>query len=209
MGSRDKRVDEYIAKSAPFARPVLMRIREVVHRACPEIEEEIKWGVPYFNYKGLVCGMAAFKSHCALGFWRSSLLADPDGIFERRDEKSAMGQFGRITSVSDLPGDRILAKYISNAVALNAQGVKARRKPPAVRSKQVRTPEFMKAALKLDAAAMETYKALSPGQKRDYIEWLTEARVEVTRQRRLETAVAWLKQGKPRNWKYMRGKKRN
>ena len=121
MGTRDPRIDAYIAKSADFARPILTHLREVVHAACPEVEETLKWGTPYFTYKGMLCGMAAFKHHCAFSFWKGSLIVGGQGEGVER----AMGQFGRITKISDLSSKRILTGYIESAMRLNEQGVKA------------------------------------------------------------------------------------
>ena len=124
MGKTDPRVDQYIAKSAGFAKPILLHLRKVVHAACPDVEETMKWSAPHFDYKGMMCGMSAFKSHCAFGFWKSSLVLDSPG------SRDAMGHFGRITSVRDLPSDRVLTGYIKKAAKLNDAGVKVARKPP-------------------------------------------------------------------------------
>src|SRR5918997_1578291 len=123
MGTRDKRVDAYIAKSADFAKPILTHLRELVHRACPEVEEKMKWSFPHFDYKGMMCSMAAFKGHCTFGFWKASLMRDPQGILTQGD--SAMGQFGQIKSLEDLPADDVLKAYIREAARLNDEGVKA------------------------------------------------------------------------------------
>src|SRR5690348_10178726 len=129
MEKYDKRIDAYVAKSAGFAQPILKHIRNLVHRAFPEINETVKWGMPHFDYKGPVCHMAAFKQHCAFGFWKGSLLDDPAKILSKKNE-DAMGQLGRITSLSDLPDDEVLAEYIRNAVKLNEEGIKVAKKPP-------------------------------------------------------------------------------
>jgi uncharacterized protein YdeI (YjbR/CyaY-like superfamily) len=197
MGSRDPRVDAYIAKSAPFAKPILTYIRKAVHAGCPDVEETMKWSFPHFMYKGMLCGMASFKEHCALGFWKGALL--PGGAGKA---KEAMGQFGRIASVTDLPGEQALVKLVKQAAALNDEGVNVvrqkRAKPP------LRTPPDLMEALKKNGKALATYEAFSPSMRRDYVEWITEARTDETRTRRLETAVEWMAEGKSRNWKYER-----
>jgi len=190
-------VDAYIAKSADFARPILKRLRALMHKACPKVEETMKWGVPHFEYKGVIAGMAAFKQHTAFGFWKRRLMKDPAGFFSKGE--SGMG--GRkIRSLDELPSDTVLLGYIREAVALNEQGAKVprstRRKPP------VKTPPYLTAALKKNAKARKTFEGLSPSQQREYVEWLIDAKQDATRERRLATAIEWMAQGKTRNWKY-------
>ncbi|MEP6915311.1 MAG: YdeI/OmpD-associated family protein [Acidobacteriota bacterium] len=200
MGSRDPRVDAYIGQSAPFAGPILTHIRKVVHAGCPEVEETMKWSFPHFMYKGILCSMASFKAHCALGFWKGSLLTDIAGA----KPADAMGQFGRITAVADLPGERALTSLVRKAAALNDQGVKAPRTPKAAPRPAPDTPPEMLKALKGSKKASATWEALPPSHRREYLEWITEAKTDTTRQRRVETAVGWLAEGKSRNWKYER-----
>jgi uncharacterized protein YdeI (YjbR/CyaY-like superfamily) len=201
MAARDPRVDAYIAKSAEFARPILAHLRQVVHAACPDVEETIKWNFPHFQYKGLLCNMAAFKEHCAFGFWKGALVLGGDG---QADE--AMGQFGRITKLSDLPSKKVLSGYIKKAMELNEAGVKSptRSKPKAPRPEPA-VPDELAAAMEANPAARATFEKLSPSHRREYIEWIAEAKTPATRGRRVETAVQWLAEGKPRNWKYMDG----
>jgi hypothetical protein len=194
---RNSAVDAYIAKSADFARPILKRLRALMHRACPKVEETMKWGVPHFEYKGVIAGMAAFKRHAAFGFWKRRLMQDPAGFFSKGE--SGMG--GRkIRSLDELPSDTVLLGYIREAVSLNEQGARVprstRRKPP------VKAPPYLTAALKKNAKARKTFEGFSPSQQREYVEWLTDAKQEVTRERRLATAIEWMAQGKTRNWKY-------
>jgi uncharacterized protein YdeI (YjbR/CyaY-like superfamily) len=197
MGSKDKRVDAYIAKSAEFARPILGELREIVHEACPEAEETIKWGFPHFDYKGMLCSMAAFKQHCAFGFWTGKLVLGED-----TKSSDAMGQFGRITSLNDLPSRRVLIGYIRKAKALNDAGIKAARPNPRAEKKELVVPEFFTAALKKNKKALATFEGFAYSKKKDYVEWVAEAKTEETRQKRLATSVEWLAEGKSRNWKY-------
>jgi uncharacterized protein YdeI (YjbR/CyaY-like superfamily) len=200
MGTRDPRIDAYIARSADFARPILTHLRELVHEACPEVEETIKWGFPHFVYRsGILCSMASFKEHCAFGFWKGAQVVD-GGV------DGAMGQFGRISSISDLPSNRILTGYIRKAMQLSEAGVKSptRTKPKAAARKAVAVPDDLVRALRKNARARATFEGFSPSNQREYIEWIVEAKREETRQRRLETAIEWLAEGKPRNWKYMK-----
>jgi uncharacterized protein YdeI (YjbR/CyaY-like superfamily) len=199
MGTRDDRVDAYIARSAEFARPILTRLRDVVHAACPEVEETMKWSFPHFMYKGILCSMSAFKQHCSFGLWKNSL------IIERGSDDVAkgMGQFGRITDVSDLPSKRILSGYIKEAMKLNDAGVKSPTRSKPKTPGEIVVPDDLRIGLQKNKKALATFEKLSPSHKREYIEWITEAKTDATRTRRLETAIEWMAEGKPRNWKYM------
>jgi uncharacterized protein YdeI (YjbR/CyaY-like superfamily) len=156
----------------------------------------MKWSFPHFMHKGMLCSMASFKNHCAFGFWKESL------ILNGRADRDAMGQFGRITSLKDLPSDRTLTGYIKKAARLNDDGVKVVRKRPPVK-KAVVVPADLEAELTRNKDARRTFEAFSPSNQREYVEWLAEARTDSTRQKRLETAVAWMAEGKIRNWKYL------
>ena len=201
MGTRDPRIDAYIAKSADFAKPILAHLREVVHSACPDVEETMKWSTPHFMYKGMMAGMAAFKEHCAFGFWKGSLIVDPGTA---AGEKAA-GQFGRITKVADLPPKKVIAGYVKEAMCLNDEGVKSpsRMKSAPKKAKELVVPDALAVALKKNRKAREAFDAFSPSHKREYAEWIADAKAEDTRQRRVDTAIEWLAEGKPRNWKYM------
>ncbi len=199
MPQIDKRVDAYIAKSADFAQPILTHLRQVVHVACPDVEETLKWGMPTFLYHGILCSMAAFKQHCTFGFWKGKLIVDEQG----RQADEAMGQFGRLSSVKDLPAKKVLVGYIHKAMALNESGVTVPKpKKPKVK-KEIVIPPDLAAALKKNAKARAAFDAFSPSHKREYIEWITEAKREETREKRLKTTIEWLTEGKSRNWKYM------
>ncbi len=200
MGTRDKRVDAYIARSADFAQPILRELREVVHEGCPEVEETIKWSFPNFTYKGILCGMAAFKQHCSFGFWKGALVVDG-----KANNADAMGQFGRITSMKDLPSKRVLLAYMKKAKQLNDDGVKVpARSKPRGEKKDLKVPDYFTAALKKNRKALANFEAFSYSKQKDYVEWLTEAKSDETRKRRLETSVEWIAEGKSRNWKYER-----
>jgi uncharacterized protein YdeI (YjbR/CyaY-like superfamily) len=202
MTNTDPRIDAYIAKSAEFARPILTHLRKMVHEAAPEIRETIKWGMPHFDYKGMVCGMAAFKEHCAFGFWKEKLVFEGEKV-PATGERAAMGTFGRITSIADLPAKSVLARYVKRAVALNEAGIKSERRRTA-RKAPLKVPADLAAAFKRNGKAKKTFDAFSPSQRREYVEWLTEAKRPETRAQRLAQAIEWMAEGKPRNWKYMR-----
>ena len=200
MSNRDARVDAYIARSAEFARPILTHLREAVHAGCPGAEETIKWGMPHFTYKGLLCGMAAFKRHVAFGFWRGR-----EVVGSANDRNSeAMGNFGRISTMSDLPSKRVLIGYVRKAAALKDAGPAARPSRKRKPRPPARVPADLAAALKKNARARRTFENFSPSHRREYIEWITEAKQAETRSRRLAQAIEWLAEGKSRNWKYER-----
>jgi uncharacterized protein YdeI (YjbR/CyaY-like superfamily) len=198
MPTTDPRIDEYIERSAEFAKPILMHLRKLVHKAFPEINETLKWSMPAFEHKGIVCGMAAFKEHCTFGFWKHSLL-DYDGF---STEKTAMGSFGRITSKKDLPADNVIVALVRQAVELNEKGVKVEKKKSNGERRELVVPEVLTAALKKNKAARETFENFPYSCKKEYIEWITEAKTEPTRDKRLATTIEWLAEGKRRNWKY-------
>ena len=186
MGKRDPRMDAYIEKSAPFAKPILKYLRDAVHEAVPDVQETMKWSMPFFEYKGPLCNMAAFKAHCAFGFWKSSLLGE--------------SRMERITSVDDLPSKKDLIRIAKAAAKLNEEGVKVPRttKP----RPELKTPADLTTALAKNKKAKSTFDAFAPSHRREYIAWITEAKTDATRERRLQQAVEWIAEGKSRNWKY-------
>ncbi len=194
--ARDPRIDAYIDRAAPFAQPILTRVRELVHQACPDVEESIKWGMPSFSHAGgILCGMAAFKRHASFGFWKHALVV---GEGQQRD---GMGSYGKMASLEDLPPEKTLLAHIRKAMKLNEDGVKspARKSAP---KPPPQAPDDLLAALKKNKAAKATFDAFPPGCKREYIEWIVEAKREETRAKRLAQAVEWMAEGKRRNWKY-------
>lgn len=198
MATRDPRIDAYIARQADFARPILEHVREVVHEACPAVEETMKWSAPSFVHAGgILCGMAAFKQHASFGFWKHALVV---GESAPRD---GMGSYGRLVSVRDLPPKKQLIADIRKAMTLNEDGVKS----PAMRKRTPKPPPEapvdLVAALERNAAAKATFDAFAPSHKRGYIEWIIEAKREETRRKRLAQAIQWMAEGKPRNWKYL------
>lgn len=194
MPKKDPRIDAYIAKAPEFARPILKHLRAIVHEGCPQVEETMKWSVPHFDYKGPLAGMAAFKAHCAFGFWKGSLVVPGTG--------EAMGQFGRITKIGDLPKDKELVAYVKKAVKLNDEGIKVKRavKP----KKEIPMPGDLAGALKKNAKARAAFEGFSPSHKREYLAWITGAKAKETRTRRLGTAIEWMSEGKSLNWRYQR-----
>jgi len=200
MPTVDPRIDSYIECSADFAKPVLKHIRKLVHKAAPDIKETMKWSFPHFDQKGTVCSMAAFKEHCAFGFWKQTLLES--NAFPA--EKTAMGSFGRITSVKDLPDDKTMLKLIRDAVELNENGVKVPRSKKVEPKKELIVPEDLSKALTRNKKAGTTFEKFPYSCRKEYIDWITEARTEPTRNKRLSQTLEWLAEGKRRNWKYER-----
>jgi hypothetical protein len=197
-GNRNPRVDAYIVDAAPFARPILAHLRHVVHAACPDVEEEIKWSMPFFVHRGNLCHMAAFKAHCAFGFWRGKEIPDlPDDAGEE-----GMGQLGRILSLDDLPPKRKLTSFIKAAMKLNEADVKPARVTKA-RVKLDMPADFADALAKHPVAAGH-FDAFSPSAQHDYLEWIIEAKREATRTSRIATALEWIAEGKTRHWKYQK-----
>jgi len=202
--SRDKRIDAYILQAAPFARPVLKHLRKLVHEACPGVTETIKWGMPSFEFQGPLMSMAAFKAHCVAGFWKSRLLKDPQGYLGERAAQGgeAMGNLGRIISREDLPPDSAILSFIRQAARLNEEGVKAPRST--ARPKTLVIPPALKTALSKNPQAKAAYDSFSPSHRREYADWISEAKTESTRMKRVDTTLSWLLEGKTRNWKYAR-----
>jgi uncharacterized protein YdeI (YjbR/CyaY-like superfamily) len=191
-------VDKYIENAAPFARPILQHIRQLMHRAEPRIVETIKWGVPNFEYKGQVAIMASFKEHVGIGFRNDKIMEDPYNLFGVNDQ--AIGSLGKIRSLENMPEDNIMIEYIREAVKLNEEG-----KKPATRKTdftKLEVPEYLTKALKTNKKAEEQFAVMSPGYRKEYIEWFEEAKTDATRQKRLDTALEWIAERKSRNWKY-------
>jgi len=198
MGRKLKAVDAYIGQAAAFAQPVLRHLRTLVHATCPEVEEVIKWGMPHFDYRGPFCHMAAFKQHAAFGFWKRSLV-----VGQGKTSDEAMGQFGRIGSLADLPSDAVINRYLKKAMQLNEQGIQPVRAPRPARQR-LKVPGDLSAALVKNAKARAAFTGFSYSARKEYVEWLTGAKTDETRQRRLATTLEWLAEGKQRNWKYER-----
>jgi uncharacterized protein YdeI (YjbR/CyaY-like superfamily) len=202
MIQKDKRIDTYILKSADFAKPVLNHLRKLVHEACPFAEETIKWGFPHFDYKGMMCSMAAFKQHCAFGFWKTALMKDAKEMMGQNEY--AMGHLGKIKSLTDLPPDKKITAWIKEAMKLNDDDVKLPERKRSVLPKEIEIPDALQKVFNKNKAAATAFNNLSPSHKREYIEWINEAKTEETKNKRVATTVEWLKEGKSRNWKYMK-----
>ena len=203
MPTKDPRIDLYISKSADFAKPILIHLRELIHTTCPDVQETIKWSFASFDYKGPMCSMASFKQHCAFGFWKATLMKDKT-LTKNAESESAMGHYGKITSLKDLPSDKKIIAHIKEAMMLNDKGIKLPPRKVTTAKKEVVVPDYFLKQLKKNKKAVATFEKFSPSHKREYVEWITEAKTDETKNRRMETAIEWIAVGKSRNWKYMK-----
>lgn len=201
MGKKDKRIDAYIAKQAEFAKPILNHLRKLVHEGCPGVEETIKWGMPSFDYKGPYFSMAAFKQHCACGFWKAAIMKDAGKLLA--NQENAMGHGGRISSLKDLPPDKTLLRWLKEAAKLNDDGAKLPTRTKSGEQKPaVETPDYFLKELKKNKTAFKTWEAFAPSHRKEYNMWIIDAKTEETRNRRMQQAIEWIAEGKGRNWKY-------
>ena len=202
MANKEKGIDNYIAKSADFAKPILNHIRELVHKACPDVEEKMKWSMPFFDYKGeMLCHMAAFKQHAVMGFWKAALMKDTV-LMENAKSETAMGHLGRISSLKDMPSDKKITGWIKEAMELNDKGIKLPAKPKPAAGKEIAVPDYFTKALAKNKKAKQVFENYAYSHKKEYLMWITEAKTEETRSKRMATALEWMAEGKSRLWKY-------
>jgi uncharacterized protein YdeI (YjbR/CyaY-like superfamily) len=202
MPVKNKAFDDYIAKSADFAKPILTYLRELVHSTCPDVEEKIKWSFPHFDYKGeMMCSMAAFKQHAVFGFWKAVLMQDPILVENAKSEVS-MGHLGKLTSLKDLPAEKKIIAWIKEAMYLNDKGIKLIPKPKSAAKKELVVPDYFTKALRKNKKALQIFEAFSYSHKKEYVEWITEAKTAITRDKRMASAIEMMSEGKSWNWKY-------
>jgi uncharacterized protein YdeI (YjbR/CyaY-like superfamily) len=202
MKKTDKQIDRYIHEASPFAQEILIHFRALVHKACPGVEEKMKWSFPHFDYKGeMMCHMAAFKNHCAVGFWKASLMKDAKKL--KKGNEEAMGHYGKITSIKDLPDNKTIIANIKEAMKLNDDGIKlpAKKKEPV---SELPVPENLSKVLSKNKVARQIFEAFSPSHRKEYIMWINEAKTEVTRDKRIATTIQNLSENKSLNWKYIK-----
>ncbi|HCM35100.1 YdeI/OmpD-associated family protein [Chryseobacterium sp.] len=200
MEKYSSKIDSYIEKSQDFAKPILHYIRETVHEYCPDAEEAMKWSFPHFIYKGKnLCAMASFKQHCTFGFWLEKEMKTMQEI-THDIEKNSMFSLGKITKTEDLPSKPQLKKAILEAMELTDMGVTMKKAAPSKTEMEI--PDYFQAALNDNSKALGFFEKASPSFKKEYITWLTEAKTEATRNKRMEQALEWIEEGKGRNWKY-------
>jgi uncharacterized protein YdeI (YjbR/CyaY-like superfamily) len=202
MVNKNIKIDEYINNAQTFAQPILLHLRQIIHETCPEVEEKIKWSFPHFIYKGeIICSMAAFKQHCAFVFWEAELFND-NKIMENAKEGKAMGHFGKITSIDDLPNVFEIKKWIKEAMVLNEMKIKIPKKRVAVQ--EVSIPEDFLGILKKNEEALKNYMQFSSSCKREYVEWIQSAKAISTRENRMNKALQLITEGKSKNWAYQK-----
>ena len=201
MEQFNPKFDDYIAKSADFAKPILEYLRKIIHETCPEVEEVIKWGIPHFDYKGdMMCILAAYKKHCSFSLFKAELMSNPK-LKENAKPGQTMGNMDKITSLSDLPEKAVLIAYIKEAMVLNETGVK-KIKPASEKPQVIDVPDYFNEKLATNPAAKEIFENKSSSFRKDYLIWITDAKTEATRQTRMEQALEWIAEGKGRFWKY-------
>jgi uncharacterized protein YdeI (YjbR/CyaY-like superfamily) len=200
MAKIEPKIDAYIQKSALFAQPILLHYRSLVHKTCPDVEEKIKWGMPFFDYKGkMMCHMAAFKHHCAFGFFHAALMNEPT-LLRNAESESAMGHLGKITSMKDLPSDKIIIGLIKKAMRVTDEGKRVvKKEKPKV---EYIVPDYIIAAIKKNKKAFATFEAFAPSHRKEYATWIDEAKTEATKAKRITQTIELLLEGKQRNWKY-------
>lgn len=201
MTTTTKNVDDYISKKEDFAKPILNHLRKLIHIACPQVEEKIKWGMPFFDYKGeMMCHIAAFKQHAVMSFWKAALMKDAV-LLENAKAETAMGHLGKITSLKDLPPDKKITAWIKEAMQLNDAGIKIK-KPPAKKASTIDIPDYFLNSVKKNKKAWAVFQKFPPSHVKEYVEWITEAKREETRNSRIQKAITMMEEGKDRNWKY-------
>lgn len=200
MKNTSSKFDVYIAKAPAYAQPILKKLRALFHQAYPDIHEAIKWGHLTFEHKGIVAGMAAHTQHVRFGFWKAKLVGAAGFATSEDTGYGAM----KLAKVSELPADKVLIAQIKRAVKRNEEGIKLARPKPATPRPDLQAPDYLIAALKKNKAALKTFEGFTYSNRKDYVEWLTEAKQQATREKRLASALEWMAEGKSRNWKYMR-----
>ena len=200
MSTTSAKVDQYILNAQPFAQPILEHLRSIIHETCTTAEETIKWGMPHFEYNGKnLCSFAAFNKHCALTFWMASEMK----TFQKLNNGpvEGMGHFGKITSIKELPSNKELKACIKEAMVLLDNGFVLKKKKPDEK-KELPVPEYFTKALNKNKKAKANFEKASYSWKKEYIEWITDAKTDTTREKRMNTAIEWIEEGKGRNWKY-------
>lgn len=201
MASLNKKVDEYINKSADFAKPILNYLRKIIHDTCPDVEEVIKWGIPHFDYKGeMMCILAAYKNHCSFSLWKAELMSHPK-LKENIKPGQKMGNMDKIKALSDLPSKAVLVAYVKEAMALNENGIK-KEKPKPKAPTVIEVPDYFQKALAKNKKAAAVFESKSPSFRKEYLVWITGAKTDETRQARITEALEWIAEGKGRFWKY-------
>ena len=201
MSKFNPQFDEYIEKTADFAKPIMEYLRQIIHETCPEVEEIIKWGIPHFDYKGdMMCILAGYKNHCSFSLYKAELMSDTK-IIESVKAGQKMGYMDKLKSLSDLPAKETLVAYIKEAMVLDENGVK-KAKPVSEKPKVIEVPDYFSEKLATNPLAKEIFESKSSSFRKDYLVWITDAKTEATRQKRIEQSLEWIAEGKGRFWQY-------
>lgn len=201
MSKFNPQFDEYITKSADFAKPIMEYLRQIIHETCPEVEEIIKWGNPHFDYKGdMMCILAGYKHHCSFSLYKAELMSDKK-IIESVKAGQKMGYMDKIKSLSDLPAKETLVAYIKEAMVLNENGVK-KEKTVSEKPKVIEVPDYFNEVLIANPLVKEIFESKSASFRKDYLVWIIDAKTEATRQKRIEQSLEWIAEGKGRFWQY-------
>ena len=201
MSQFNPKFDEYYAKSADFAKPIMEYLRQIIHETCPDVEEVIKWGIPHFDYHGdMMCIFAAYKNHCSFSIWKAALMTNPK-LKENIKPEQTMGNMDKIKSLSDLPDKETLIAYVKEAMALNENGIKIV-KPKSEKPKVIQVPDYFSEILEGAPLVKAIFESKSPSFRKDYLVWIIDAKTEASRQARIEQALEWIAEGKGRFWKY-------
>lgn len=201
MAQLNSKVDEYIAKSEDFAKPILEYLRQIIHETCQDATEDIKWGTPHYSYKGdHLCMIAGFKNHCSFSIYKAEFLQDKE-IAESVKAGKKFGYMDKLKSVSELPSKEVLVSLLKEAMTINEQGIK-KEKAVSDKPKVIETPEYLTEALDANTKAKEVWESKSASYRKDYLVWITDAKTDATRQKRIEQSLEWIAEGKGRFWQY-------
>ncbi|MES2006117.1 MAG: YdeI/OmpD-associated family protein [Bacteroidota bacterium] len=200
MAQLNKKVTEYISNSAEFAQGIMEHLRQIIHETCPDAEEDIKWGTPHYSYKGdHLCMMGGFKNHCSFSLYKAEFIKDKEIMLSVKAGKK-FGYMDKLKSIADLPSKKILVSLLKEAMTINEKGIK-KEKPVSDKPKLVETPDYLIQRLSTDPKAKEIFNTKSNSFRKEYIVWISDAKTDETRQKRLAEAMEWIAEGKSRFWK--------
>lgn len=201
MAQLNSKVDEYIAKSEGFAKPILEYLRQIIHETCPDAAEDIKWGTPHYSYKGdHLCMIAGFKNHYSFSLYKAEFMKDKE-IAESVKAGKKFGYMDKLKSVSELPSKEVLVSFLKEAMTINENGIK-KEKPISDKPKVIETPDYLTEALNANKQAKEVWESKSDSYRKDYLVWIIDAKTDATRQKRIEQSLEWIAEGKGRFWQY-------
>lgn len=195
MNEASENITAYIEKATPEFKEVMIALRSVLNNPNFDIKEDWKWGAPNFNNEGMICWLAHFRNHVGMNFFKGTLIKDKYNLFTHYREEKGNRQL-KFSDINQIIPEQI-EYYIEEAIKLNQENIK-------VVKKEIDTslPLDLETELNNNPKAKMFFESLAPSYKRDYIEWIEEAKREATRTKRLATTMEWLSEGKKKNWKY-------